>query len=208
MSIEIIATDSPTVTYEPIEEGTHLARCVKMVHIGTIEESFGNDEPKPKNKVFISWEFPTMLIEEGDYKGQTRLISKEYTLSLNSKSTLRKHLDAWRGKAFTAEEALAFDIAKLAGVPCMITVTHTEKGDKKYANISGISGIPKGINAPDQIHPTMLINATNVEDNKDHVPDYILEKLYTSKEYIELHGPTETEAPAPVAEDDEENLPF
>jgi hypothetical protein len=59
--IKIIATEGNTTKWEPVEAGTHLARCVRMVHIGTVMESYGNEPAKPKNKVFLTWEFPTML---------------------------------------------------------------------------------------------------------------------------------------------------
>ena len=51
--IKIIATEGNTTKWEPVEAGTHLARCVRMVHIGTVMESYGNEPAKPKNKVFL-----------------------------------------------------------------------------------------------------------------------------------------------------------
>ena len=201
--IKIIAKEGNTTKWEPVEAGTHLARCVRMVHIGTVMESYANEPAKPKNKVFLTWEFPTMLIEGGEYDGKPRVISKEYTLSLHPKTTLCKHLVAWRGKSFSPKEAEAFDITKLLGVPCMITVVHNEVGDKVYANIGSISGLPKGLEAPAQILETMAVNATNVDEHEDSIPSYIVEKLKTSTEYQELAA-----EPVTTTEEEEEELPF
>lgn len=201
--IKIIATEGNTTKWEPVEAGTHLARCVRMVHIGTVMESYANEPAKPKNKVFLTWEFPTMLIEGGEYDGKPRVISKEYTLSLHPKTTLCKHLVAWRGKSFSPKEAEAFDITKLLGVPCMITVVHNEVGDKVYANIGSISGLPKGLEAPAQILETMAVNATNIDEHEDSIPSYIVEKLKTSTEYQALAA-----EPVTTSEEEEEELPF
>ena len=66
---------------------------------------------------------------------------------MNEKANLRHHLDSWRGKAFTDEEAEAFDVSTVLGKPCMLTVMHTQKDGKTYANITGIGPLPKGISA-------------------------------------------------------------
>ena len=201
--IKIIATEGNTTKWEPVEAGTHLARCVRMVHIGTVMESYANEPAKPKNKVFLTWEFPTMLIEGGEYDGKPRVISKEYTLSLHPKTTLCKHLVAWRGKSFSPKEAEAFDITKLLGIPCMITVVHNEVGDKVYANIGSISGLPKGLEAPAQVLETMAVNATNIDEHEDSIPSYIVEKLKTSTEFQALAA-----EPVTTTEEEEEELPF
>lgn len=205
--IKIIATEGNTTKWEPVEAGTHLARCVRMVHIGTVMESYGNEPAKPKNKVFLTWEFPTMLIEGGEYDGKPRVISKEYTLSLHPKTTLCKHLVAWRGKSFSPKEAEAFDITKLLGIPCMITVVHNEVGDKVYANIGSISGLPKGLEAPAQVLETIAVNATNIDEHEDSIPSYIVEKLKTSTEFQALAQTPKAE-PVTTTEEEEEELPF
>ncbi len=37
-----------------------------------------------------------------------------------------------------------FDIEKLVGKNCLINIVHNTKGDKTYANISGVMALPKG----------------------------------------------------------------
>lgn len=172
--------------FDPIPEGTHIARCIEMIHIGTVEEEFSGKK-KTLEKVRLTWELPFEIIESSneDYNGKPRIISNEYTLSLNSKATLRKHLDAWRGKAFTEDEAKAFNVSKLIGIPCQVTIIHKESKGKTYANISSISGLSKGMTAPDQITEGRIITVNNLSDYWESIPEYIQKKIVTSKEYLE-----------------------
>ncbi len=134
--------------FTPMSAGTYVARCYSMVHIGTIEDSF-QGEKKVLNKVRLSFEFPTetkvFKEEEGE---KPYILSKEFTLSMHEKATLRKMLESWRGKAFTDEEAKSFDITKLLGKPCMISVVHKAKDDGKvYAELSSIAGMQRDLPA-------------------------------------------------------------
>jgi len=197
---QIILKDSGS-RIKPIEEGTYMSRCVKMIDVGTIEEEF-KGEKKTLRKVHLTWELPTELIEGGDYDGNPRVVSKEYTASLNSKATLRKHLEAWRGKKFTEEEAKEFALTKLIGVPCQITIVHNAKG---YAEISSISGITKGITAPNQITESKVITVNNCHEERDKVPSYIWDKIITSSEYFEKYS---VETKPTVEAEEEDDVPF
>ena len=139
----IIASNNGGTSYEPIASGSYAARCYSMIHIGTIEENIMGTNKK-LNKVRITWELPTELKVFKEENGeQPQVISKEFTLSLHEKATLRNFLKNWRGKDFTDDEAKAFDIEKLVGAPCMINITHklSKDGNKTYAEIGSISPI-------------------------------------------------------------------
>ena len=97
----IIATTQESTLYKPLEPGNYVARCYSMVHIGTIEETI-NGVAKKLNKVRIGWELPTeMKVFKEEIGEQPITISKEFTLSMHEKSTLRNFLKNWRGKDFT-----------------------------------------------------------------------------------------------------------
>lgn len=171
---------------ELIPAGNYIARCYSMVHIGTVKEIIKGEE-KRLNKVRITWELPTELRVFNEEKGeQPIVISKEYTLSMNEKSNLRKDLESWRGRAFSELQAKSFDICALLGVPCMLNIIHKmNKSDKEYATISNISSIPKGFECPAQINKNF---EWNFEDKWDEIelenfPDFIKEKIKSSEEY-------------------------
>ncbi len=206
----IILSASSGVDFQPIPEGTHPARCVRMVHIGTVTQEFSGKE-KQRNLIQLSWELPYEIIEGGEYDGQPRFISNLYTASLDEKATLRKHLDAWRGKKFNEAELKEFNLSKLIGVACQLTVTHTEKNGKTYSNIAGIAGIPKGMTVPDQLSEGTIVTVNNYYEHKESLSDYLIGLIESSQEFNTVHGQTATQEPAEevhTPEDANEALPF
>ena len=174
---------------EPIPTGNYPARCYSMIHIGTVEENILGTI-KIINKVRITWELPTELKVFKEENGeQPIVISKEFTLSMHEKSTLRNYLKNWRGKDFTEEEANAFDITKLIGVPCMLNITHkkSKDGQRTYAEIGSISTMPKGFECPPQINESFIFTYENFnENNFNKLPEFIRLKMITSEEYKKL----------------------
>jgi hypothetical protein len=184
----IIAKNSGGGDYTPMESGMYVARCVQMVQIGTINELI-NGESKTAHKVILGFEFPTELKVFKEENGeQPFFLRKEYTLSFHEKATLRKHLETWRGKKFTDEEASSFDITKLLNVSCTINVVHKEsKTGKIYAEIGSISPLMKGTICPEQINPTQVLSFDNFDtDVFDSLPEYLRKKIEGSEEYKEL----------------------
>lgn len=185
----ITATNEGGGNFAPMEQGTYLARCYSMVHIGTILESYQGQD-KLQNKVRISWEFPTELKEFKQGEGEKPyVLSKEFTLSLHEKSTLRAFLKSWRGKDFTEDEAKAFDISKLIGVPCTASVIHVEKDGKKYAQIASVSTVMKGATVPSQINPSFELNYDNFDlDKFKSLPEFIRKKMEGSNEFAKVQN--------------------
>lgn len=190
-----------------VPSGNHLARCYAMVQIGTVKEESGIYAGKEQQKVRISWETPHEMHDFG--KGlQPFTVSKEFTLSMNEKATLRKMLESWRGKAFTEDEAKAFDITKLLGKPCMINVIHKVSGKgSNYADISSIATLPKGLECPDQVNQTFELSFDNWNSSLfESLPDFIKNKIKSSREYVSMTQPGHTETPQD--NDDTSDLPF
>lgn len=187
----ITATNSG-IKREIVPAGSHVARCYNMIHIGTNLETIQGVE-KIMNKVRITWELPHEM-REFDGVQKPLVISKEFTLSMHEKSTLRKDLESWRGKNFTEDEAKEFDITKLLGVPCMLSIIHntTDKGTT-YAKIAGVSGLPKGFVCPPQFNPTFEFNFDDAfsDEKVESFPDFIKEKIKSSQEYKALKGGNE-----------------
>ena len=206
----IIATSNGGTSYEPIPSGSYPARCYSMIHLGTIEENILGTVKK-LNKVRITWELPTELKVFKEENGeQPHVISKEFTLSLHEKATLRNLLKNWRGKDFTEDEAKAFDIEKLVGAPCMLNITHkkSKDGSKTYAEIGSVSTLPKGLTCPPQINESFIWTYENFDATKfGQLPDYLKNKMVNSDEYkLSTTGGQEVESPATQEEHDD--LPF
>ena len=198
---------------EPIPAGNYVARCYSMIHIGTVEEDILG-EKKMLNKVRITWELPgEMRVFHEDKGEQPLVISKDFTLSMHEKATLRRDLESWRGRSFTEEQAKSFDITKLLGVPCMLNIIHkVTKSGNTVAVISNISSIPKGFACPDQVNPNF---EWNFEDKYDEFalaefPDFIKDKIKSSAEYKKLvNMPIDLPHDEPVVDaEPSDDLPF
>jgi hypothetical protein len=205
MSMAIIVSNKDTATRNPVSEGVHIATCIRVIDLGTqFSKLFGNNV----HKVMITWEVSDdMIMHDGEEK--PKLISKEYTMSLNEKATLRKHLEAWRNKKFTEEELKGFDLANVLNVPCQLQVLHNDNG---YANIAAVMAVPKGMARPPVIHDTMYFDLTDAGclTEFEKLPDWIKDKIKQSPEYLNL-----TEAQADCSEDmrelgeeETDDLPF
>lgn len=208
----IIATNTGGTSYEPIQSGIYDARCYSMIHLGTIEENILGTVKK-LNKVRITWELPTELKVFKEENGeQPQVISKEFTLSLHEKATLRNFLKNWRGKDFTDEEAKAFDIEKLVGAPCMINITHkkSKDGTKTYAEIGNISPMKKNAICPEQINQSFVWTYENFDIQKfNSLPDYLRNKMVNSDEYkLAVTGGQEHESHDSKFEQIDDDLPF
>lgn len=206
----IIATNTGGTNFEPIATGNYPARCFSMIHIGTTDEVILG-VAKRLNKVRITWELPTELKVFKEENGeQPQVISKEFTLSMHEKATLRGFLKNWRGKDFTDEEAKAFDIEKLIGAPCMLNITHKTKKDGSgvYAEIGSISTMPKGFPCPEQINTSFVFTYENFDQGKfNSLPEYLKNKMVNSDEYkAATTGGQEIESN--VQEDEPDDLLF
>jgi hypothetical protein len=128
--------------FTPAPAGAHRAVCISFIDVGTQKDMFGG-KVNIRHQVRLGWE----LCDELKDDGKPFVIVKTFTWSMNEKSNLRKSLESWRGRPFEKADfgANGFDTKKLLGVPCLLTVVHTEKGSAKVASISPL---PKGMEKP------------------------------------------------------------
>jgi hypothetical protein len=86
------------------ESGTTQAVCCAVWDLGLQKTSF-NGEDKIQHKIIIAWEISQLIdAPDSEYHGKPYMLNKRYTLSLGEQANLRKDLESWRGKPFTAEE--------------------------------------------------------------------------------------------------------
>lgn len=205
MAIIAQNTDTNTVL---APAGNHIARCYSMVHIGTLDDEYMG-QPRKTNKVRLTWELPNEKHIFREENGpEPFVVSKEYTLSMGEKSNLRKDLESWRGKAFSEDEAKAFDVTVLTGVPCMINVIHKDSSTgKTHARVTGVTPLPKGIDCPEQINPSFEFNFDEGFENLESLPDWLKDKIKSSYEFKSKMGITQAED-IKSTEDEDDDLPF
>lgn len=201
MSTIIKHTDSD---FKLVASGTHLARCIRVIDIGTQHnDTFNVDQ----HKVIVIFELPNELIKDKNDQMMPMFQSKEYTMSLAEKSNLRKDLLSLRGKDFSPAELEAFDLKSILGVPCMLSISHVEKNNKTYANISSIVNVPKGTVVPDAVHE---IFAYDIEDgilgNYGKIQEWIQQKIQRAKEITLVQESPEVESQETPVDDGFGNL--
>ena len=180
----VMLTDSGS-DYKPVDAGNHIATCVRVIDLGTQTSSF-NGEEKSARKVMISWEIPDVLVE---WEGQERpaLISSTYTASLHEKASLRKLLESWRGRAFTADELKGFDTKNILGAPCLLNVVHNEKDGRTFANVASATPLIKGMSKPEVVGPLINFDLDDFEPSVlEGLHDKLKEKVKASPEYRAL----------------------
>lgn len=152
-----LPTPSEGGSFTPPPPGTHPAVCYRFIDLGTQVSEY-QGERKSARKVMISWEITDADIRMED--GRPFTISNRYTWSMHEKATLRKTLESWRGVPFVDSDfgPGGFDVRRLIGVGCLISVIHNEKGGKLYANLSGIMKLPKGMAAGEQINERIYLS--------------------------------------------------
>ncbi len=142
----------------PLEAGNHIGRVCGLIHIGTITDNIQGKEVT-RNRVFISFEIPGQLRDDG--KPQT--IGQEFTLSMHRQGNLLPFVESMLGAKLSAEETKAFDVYTLVGKPAMVNVIHSEPNAEGvvYANIKGVSPLPKGMECPAAILEPYLFDYTD-----------------------------------------------
>jgi hypothetical protein len=188
--------------FKKVPEGNHMARCYRVIDMGTQKGEY-QGEPRLTPKILIAWE----LFGEADDgtplqtdDGRPLTVSSTYTLSLSKKAALRAHLESWRGTAFTEQEAKGFDVSKLLGAYCMVTIKHDKKGEKTYTNVASVSKWPSALknSKPAAVNEDQLFTVDKPDMAVFEVlPDWMKEKINACLEWNKEPQP-EPEKAKPV----------
>ena len=135
-------------TFKPVPSGMHLARCYRIVDMGT-QITTWKGVSKEQPKVMLQFEVHS---EDADGnavvtdKGEPMSISKNFTASLEEKAILRQELENWRSRAFTKEELKGFHLKNVLGAWAMLSVVKEQGNDgNEYTNISSINPVSSQI---------------------------------------------------------------
>lgn len=170
----------PENTFEQAPADTHIARCIKLIDLGTQRGEY-QGTPTVRNQVMITWELPNAKMTKGEAAGKPFIVSAFLTNSLGEKAKLRGWLEAWRGREFTQAELKKFDLQNILGKPCLVTVIHNEKG---RAVITGVTKMPGGFECPPQVNKTLSFWLDEFDENAfAALPEGIRAIIAQSDEY-------------------------
>lgn len=201
--MSIMASANPK--REPIPEGIYPAVCTRVIDLGVQQNKmFGNTA----HKVLFCYEIPDCTIEI-DGKQMPKMVSKEFTVSLGEKSSLRPWLTSWRGKGFTEAELEGFDLKNVLGAPCQLQVVHNEKGYENLSIMALGKGQPRPTPATELIY--FDLSVPDCMELIKKLPEWVQERIKLSPNYRYYLENVVGEQTQPEFEDidmDENDLPF
>ena len=179
------------VDFEPAPSGTHIARCIRIIDLGTAHDDFWD---KDKHEVFFMWEIPaemkTYTNDKNEEVVEPFTVSKFYTMSLSDKAHLRRDLESWRSKPFTEEELAGFNPVTIMGAPCMINVIHKDrKSGGINAFVQTITSMPSGLECPPMVHSPVFFSLEDFQEKEfDALSKGIKARIMKSHEYKHMQG--------------------
>ena len=181
---------SGTGDYTPVPEGTYQAIVQNLFFIGT--QPSLNPKYKPAPKLAIRFVIDEPLGEQSD---KFFTITTTVGFSLGEKAGLTKLFKPVLGSGWPPEGG-QLDPETLLNLRVMVTITHTVKGDKTYANVASLGRLPRGM-AP--FDPNCDIFAWSYDDPpRDGVPEWIIKQAAQCHELTGQSAPVkEYRAPAP-----------
>jgi hypothetical protein len=179
--------DSGGGDFEQPPVGTHVARCIKIIDIGTQKGEY-QGKATSKRQCIVGWELPTELMTEGEFAGKPFTVSKFYTASLGEKANLRKDLQNWRGRDFTDAELSGFDSKNILDKCCLVGLTPNDKGKIR---VTAVMALPKGTTPPARINPIVYFSLDEFDQAVfDSLSDGYKKLISVSPEYQAIKNPT------------------
>lgn len=201
-------------TFFNVPSGMHLARCYRVIDLGTQRSEYlGQIKHLPKVmlqfEVFGESDDGVPLITP---KGEPLSVTKNFTLSLSEKATLRKDLQTWRGREFTADELRGFELKNILGAWAMLSIVKAVGNNgKDYSNIQAILSVPPQIKKAGlpQGHNPLVIFSIDEPDMAvfETFRDGLKEKIMGSPEWQDKHGKASLK-PSSGFDDMDNDIPF
>jgi hypothetical protein len=206
------ATESGNFKPVPLPpQGTYVARCYSIIHIGTVPNIFNGVLKGTKEIIQITWELPTLKAIFNEEKGpEPFVVGQEVNLSTSENSNFAKLIAQWRGKKLNANEQKEFDPSIMLKKTGMVSIIHKTK--KKYEGqkldsitnvntmllFNGIMARPKELQCPDNINPYYLWDwdkdGNPFQTEKFALmPEWLQNKVKSSEEY-KKYGPKDLPA--------------
>ncbi len=165
-------------------EGTHIARVVRLIQLGT-EEFEWQGQKKSASKVWFDFELleETHIFKEGE-DPKPFVVGSKYTLSMAPKANLRKIVEGIIGASLNDAEADSFDIEQILGKACLANIKYNKKGDKTFVNIETTAPLMKGMVAKESFSPVVKLTFDNWNETLfTNLPKFLKEAIEKSPEY-------------------------
>lgn len=192
MSLFVKSTP-PKAEIPPVAEDTYTAILTGLCDLGNQINNY-NGKSRWEHQVRFTFELVDETVEiDGEIK--PRVVGREFRVSLNERSNMRKFIEGWRGK-FTEEELNGeFDLKSLLGKAGLLSVGLREKKDKSgfYNTVNSIMALPKKMQAPTTNSELLWFDIDEWDDEAlAKFPQWIQDKVMKSEESQKRHAPDDT----------------
>lgn len=205
----------PASTFTPPPPGMHVARCYRLIDLGTQPKSYQGQAKGEARKIMATFE---LLGDDRMDDGKPFTLSKSWFLSMHEKASLRRDLESWRGKAFSPDEEHSFDVSRLLGAYCILNVAEEPGADGQIrTNIKSINPLMKGMAKPTPVNADTIFDADTPDmETFEKFSDKLKETIRSCREWrVKASGArpstTATKPAAPAGtnfEDMDDDIPF
>lgn len=170
-----------------IEVGTVPARLVRVIDLGIqAQNPYQGQEKPPAHMVDFTYELLDVFMTDKDGnedETKPRWISETFPLH-NPSADLAKSTK--RVKALDPNNNFEYDLTKLVGAPCMVTIGHKQSKGNTYANVIGVTPMraKDAERAPALKNDSVVFTLDDPDmDVFNKFPDWIKEKIQGNLEY-------------------------
>ena len=158
-------TSSNQGDFDTPPAGNHPAILVALIDLGTQRSEY-QGKVKWQRRIYMVWE----LVEEpiSGNEDQNHVIGAVVTLSMNSKSKLRKWIESRLNQ--TLGDGTSYPVSEEVGKSCLLSVVHNEKG---YARVEGMSSLPKGMRFSPAKRQQVCISLEECKSGQKKIPLYV-----------------------------------
>lgn len=148
-----------TFVDELLTDGTYPALLFRLVHIGTLVESY-KGTPKSYDKILLSYVIPShkRLFKETE---AAYVVHVEYTLSLWETAKLRKAIVQMKGTDIFREtdSEADYEVTDIIGTPCMLTTKQRPlPNGQAVVEIAGYAPLPDDELMPESPYPLAVLS--------------------------------------------------
>lgn len=183
--MEIITKIKQSIVVEQLPDGTYPAILYRMVHIGTLQETYRNTT-KSTDKILLSFVIPSHT-RQIRHQPMPITVHMEYTLSLYETSRLRKAIGQMIGWDIFKDEPdnSDFDITSLIGQVCLVNIQKKDMGSgRSFLEITHYAPLPEDELYPECPFPLQSLSYSDFDWNLFiSLSNYLRAKIESTPEY-------------------------
>lgn len=175
------------VQQDILEVGTYPARLVRILDLGIQPQTpYQGKEKPPAPMADFTYELLDVFMvdaEGNEDETKPRWISESFVLHHPSADLATS---TKRAKALDPDEDFDYDLTKMLGQPCMVTIVHKESKGKTYANVGNVTAMraKDAAKAPDLVNVPVVFSLDDPDMTIfNKLPAWLQDKIKGNLEY-------------------------